>query len=84
MQLPDSFPEGRPQRGGLHKRSAEDKGGSCARQKQSSLGGCCLFLGALRGVPAVGGDGEGGPVLFAGAHPQAGGGRPPESFRVKA
>jgi hypothetical protein len=43
VQEPDSFPEGRLQ-AGLHKRSAEDKGGSCARQGRSPLGGLVSIL----------------------------------------
>ncbi len=46
-----------PQRGGLHKRSAEDKGGGCARQgvapPQRSC--CCLFWG-VAGCPRRRGD----------------------------
>jgi hypothetical protein len=50
------FPKGGRSLPGLHKRSAEDKGGACAREGQSPLVGCCccLFFGALRGVPAEG------------------------------
>jgi len=61
VQGADSFPEGRP-KAGLHKRSAEDKGAPCARERRSLLVGSVTLLcaervdcfGALRGVPAEG------------------------------
>ena len=41
--------EGAERSGGLHKRSAEDWGASCARQGRSPSGGLVTLLGAERG-----------------------------------
>jgi hypothetical protein len=40
--------EGAERSGGLHKRSAEDWGASCARQGRSPSGGLVTFQGAER------------------------------------
>ena len=74
MQEPDSFPEGRL-KAGLHKRSAEDKGGSCARQGRSPSGrpgfdiarfAADLLWGRYGVSPLGWGVSETGPVVLAG------------------